>query len=118
MQPPRDKAARQLTASAPDLKDMITASDPCDPASLVEKCVRISGTAAIVLSRDLIKNLAVTTCRRSWEPCHSLASVHGRYCDRHVVVAARFRHLISRLRRKQQFPGERTPVWSGEAITE
>jgi hypothetical protein len=45
---------------------MITAPDPCDPASLVDEFVRISRTVAVVLSRDLIKNLAVTTCGRSW----------------------------------------------------
>jgi len=60
MQPVSDKAARQLSASAPDLKHMITAPDPCDPASLIDEFVRISRTVAIVLSRDLVKNLAVT----------------------------------------------------------
>jgi len=39
---------------------MITAPDPCDPASLIDEFVRISRTVAIVLSRDLVKNLAVT----------------------------------------------------------
>jgi len=66
MQAPSDKAARQLSASAPDLKHMITAPDSCDPASLVEEFVRISRTVAVVLSRHLIKNLAVTTCGRFW----------------------------------------------------
>jgi hypothetical protein len=69
---------------------MITAPDPCDPASLVDEFARISRTVAVVLSRDLIKNLAVTTCSRFWWPCHSLASVHARYCDRPVMVAAKF----------------------------
>jgi len=45
---------------------MITAPDPCDLTSLVNKFVRISRTAAVVLSRDLIKNLAVTTRSRFW----------------------------------------------------
>jgi hypothetical protein len=66
VQAPGDKAARQLAASAPDLKHMIAAPDPCDPASLVDEFVRVSRTVAVVLSRDLIKNLAVTTCSRSW----------------------------------------------------
>jgi hypothetical protein len=61
-----DKAARQLAASTADLKHMITAPDPCDPTSLVDEFVRISRTVAVVLSRDLIKNLAVTTCSRFW----------------------------------------------------
>jgi hypothetical protein len=61
-----DKAPRQLAASAPDLKYMITASDSCDPASLVDEFVRISRTVAVVLSRYLIKNLAVTTRGRFW----------------------------------------------------
>jgi hypothetical protein len=66
VQAPGDKAARQLAASAPDLKHTIAAPDPCDPASLVDEFVRISRTVAVVLSRDLVKNLAVTTCSRSW----------------------------------------------------
>jgi len=78
VQAPSDKAARQLAASAPDLKYLITAPDPCDPTSLVDEFVRISRTVAIVVSRDLIKNLAVTTCGRFWYPRHSLASVHAR----------------------------------------
>jgi hypothetical protein len=45
---------------------MITAPDPCDLASLVDEFVRISRAAAVVLGRDLIKNLAVTTCNRFW----------------------------------------------------
>ena len=64
VQAPGGEAARQLAAPAPDLKHMITAPEPRDLASLVEEFVRISRTAAVVLSRDLIKNLAVTTCRR------------------------------------------------------
>jgi hypothetical protein len=63
---PGDKAARQLAASAPDLKHTIAAPDPRDPASLVDEFVRISRTVTVVLSRDLVKNLAVTTCSRSW----------------------------------------------------
>ncbi len=66
VQAPRDKAARQLAASTPNLKHTITAPDPCDPASLVDEFVRISRTVAVVLSRDLIKDLAVTTCSRFW----------------------------------------------------
>jgi hypothetical protein len=66
MQAPGDKAARQLAASTPNLKHTITAPDPCDLASLVDEFVRISRAMAIVLSCDLIKNLAVTTCRRFW----------------------------------------------------
>jgi hypothetical protein len=45
---------------------MITAPDPRDPTSLVDEFVRISRTVAVVLSRDLVKNLAVTTCGRFW----------------------------------------------------
>jgi hypothetical protein len=66
VQAPSDKAARQLAAAAPDLKHTITAPDARDLASLVDEFVRISRTTAVVLSRDLIKNLAVTTCGRSW----------------------------------------------------
>ena len=66
VQPPSDKAARQLAASTPDLKHMITTPDPCDQTSLVDEFVRISRTVAVVLSRHLIKNLAVTTCSRFW----------------------------------------------------
>ena len=66
VQAPGDKAARQLAASAPDLKHAITAPDPRDPTSLVDEFVRISRTVAVVLSRDLIKNLAVTTRGRFW----------------------------------------------------
>jgi len=66
LQAPSRKAARQLAAPTPDLKHMITAPDPCDLTSLVNKFVRISRTAAVVLSRDLIKNLAVTTRSRFW----------------------------------------------------
>jgi hypothetical protein len=87
MQAPGGKAARQLAASTPDLEHMITAPDPCDLARLVDEFVRISRTAAVVLSRDLIKNLAVTTWGRFWSPCHSLASAHARYGDRHVTAA-------------------------------
>jgi hypothetical protein len=66
MQAPGDKAARQLAASTPDLKHMIAAPDPCDPTSLVDEFVRIGRTVPVVLSRDLIKNLAVTTCSGFW----------------------------------------------------
>jgi hypothetical protein len=66
VQAPGDEAARQLAASTPDLKDTITGPDPCDPARLVDEFVRISRTVAVVLSRDLIKNLAVTTCGGFW----------------------------------------------------
>jgi hypothetical protein len=45
---------------------MITAPDPCDLASLVDEFARIGRAAAIVLGRDLIKNLAVTACGGSW----------------------------------------------------
>jgi hypothetical protein len=55
-----------LAASAPDLEHMITAADPRDPASLVDEFIRISRTVAVVLNRNLIKNLAVTTCTRFW----------------------------------------------------
>jgi hypothetical protein len=64
VQAPGGKATRQLAASAPDLKYMITAPDPCDLAGLVDEFARISRTAAVVLSGDLIKNLAETTCSR------------------------------------------------------
>jgi hypothetical protein len=45
---------------------MITALDLCDLASLVDEFVGISWTAAVVLSRDLIENLAVTMRSRFW----------------------------------------------------
>ena len=57
VQAPSDKAARQLAASTPNLKHMISAPDPCDLTSLVDEFVRVSRTAAVVLSRDLIKTL-------------------------------------------------------------
>jgi len=63
VQAPGGQAAGQLTASAPDLKHAIAAPDPRDLASPVEEFVGISRAAAVVLSRDLIENLAVTTCR-------------------------------------------------------
>ena len=66
VQAPSDKAARQLAGSTPDLKHMITAPDPCDLTSLVDEFVRISRTATVVFSRDIVENLAVTTYRRFW----------------------------------------------------
>ena len=69
VQAPGDKAARQLAAAAADLEHVITAPDPCDPTSLVDEFVGISRTVAVVLGRDLIKNLAVTTC--SSAACHA-----------------------------------------------
>jgi hypothetical protein len=66
VQAPGDKAARQLAASTPDLKHMIAAPDPCDPASLVDEFVRIGRTVPVVLSRNLIKHLAVTTRSGFW----------------------------------------------------
>ena len=65
-QAPGDKAPRQLAASTPNLKHMITAPDPRDLTSLVHEFVGISRAAAVVLIRDLIKNLAVTTRSRFW----------------------------------------------------
>jgi hypothetical protein len=47
---------------------MITAPDPGDLTSPVDEIVRISRTAPVVLSRYLIKNLAVTTCGSFWPP--------------------------------------------------
>ena len=66
VQAPSDKAARQLAASTPDLKHAITAPGPRDLASLVDEFVGIGRAATVVLSSDLIKNLAVTTCGGSW----------------------------------------------------
>jgi hypothetical protein len=51
----------------------------------------------VVLSRNLIKNLAVTTRSGFWQPCHSSASVRARYCDRYVMAAAKFRCLAGGL---------------------
>jgi len=65
-QAPGDQAARQLAASAPDLEHTITAPNSCDPARLIDEFVWISRTVAVVLGRYLIKNPAVTTCRRFW----------------------------------------------------
>jgi hypothetical protein len=65
VQAPSEEAPRQLAASAPDLKYVITAADPRDLTPLVDELVGISRTVAVVLSRDLIKDLAVTTCGRS-----------------------------------------------------
>jgi hypothetical protein len=45
---------------------MITAADPRDLTSLVDEFARISRTVAVVLRRDLIKDLAVTTRSRFW----------------------------------------------------
>jgi hypothetical protein len=61
VQAPSDKAPRQLAASATNLENMITAPDPSDLTSLVDEFVGISRTVAVVLSRDLIKDLAVTS---------------------------------------------------------
>ena len=47
-QAPGDEAARQLAASTPDLKHMITAPDPRDLTSLVDEFVGISRTPAVV----------------------------------------------------------------------
>ena len=71
VQAPGDQAARPLAASAAGLKHMITAADTCDLTSLVDEFAGIGRTAAVVLSRDLIKNLAVTPCGRG-DPsaCH------------------------------------------------
>jgi hypothetical protein len=66
VQTPNDKAARQLSAAAPDLKHMVTAPDPRDSTRSVDEFVRISRTVAIVLSRDLVKNPAVTTRTSFW----------------------------------------------------
>jgi hypothetical protein len=66
VQAPGEKGARQLAAPAPDLKHKITAPDPGDLASLVDEIVGISRTVTVVLSRYLIKNLAVTTRGRFW----------------------------------------------------
>jgi hypothetical protein len=60
------KPARQLAAATPDLEYMITAPDTCDLTRLADEFVGISRTTAVVLGRDLIKNLAVTTCGRFW----------------------------------------------------
>jgi hypothetical protein len=45
---------------------MIAAADPRDVASPVDEFVRISRAVAVVLSRDLIEDLAVTTGGRFW----------------------------------------------------
>jgi hypothetical protein len=45
---------------------MIAAPDPGDLTSLVDELVWISRTVTVVLSRYLIKNLAVTTCGSFW----------------------------------------------------
>ena len=88
-QAPGDKAAGQLAAPAPDLKHVITAPDPCDPTSLVDEFVGIGRTTTVVLCRDLIKDLAVTTCGSFWPPCHAPASVHDRCWSRpHVISPA------------------------------
>jgi hypothetical protein len=47
---------------------MITAPDPGDLTSPVDEIVRISRTVTVILSRYLIKDLAVTTCGRFWPP--------------------------------------------------
>jgi hypothetical protein len=68
MQAPGEKGTRQLAAPAPHFKHKITAPDPGDLTSLVDEIVRIGRTVTVVLSRYLIKNLAVTTCGRFWPP--------------------------------------------------
>jgi len=75
-QAPGDEAARQLPASTPDLKHMITAPDPRDLTSLVDEFVGISRTPAVVLGRDLIKDRAVPTGSRFWPRGHS--ALHSR----------------------------------------
>jgi hypothetical protein len=77
VQAPSEKGTRQLAAPAPDLKHRITASDPRDLTSPVDEFVRISRAIAVVLSRYLAKNLAVSTCGGFWPPCHPLASVQA-----------------------------------------
>ena len=67
-QAPGEKGARQLAAPAPDLEHVITAPDPGDLTSPVDEIVWISRTVTVILSRYLIKNLAVTTCGRFWPP--------------------------------------------------
>ncbi len=62
MQAPGEKAAGQLAGPAADLEDRITAADPGDLTGLVDEFVGISRTAAVVLGRYLVKDLAVTTC--------------------------------------------------------
>jgi hypothetical protein len=47
---------------------VITAPDPGDLTSPVDEIVGISRTVTVVLSRYLIKNLAVTTCGSFWQP--------------------------------------------------
>ena len=74
VQAPSEKAARQLAASTPNLKHMIAAPDPRHLTSLVDEFVRICRTAAVVLSRDLIENHAVTTGSGFWLRRHSLAA--------------------------------------------
>jgi hypothetical protein len=66
VQAPGDEGACQLAASTPDLEYVITAADPRNLASLVHELARISRTVAVVLRRDLIENLAGTTCSRFW----------------------------------------------------
>ena len=84
-QSPAGQGTRELAASAPDLQHKITASDPRDPAGLIDELVRICRTVAVVLGRDLVEDHAVTTRGGFRQRCHSLASVHDRYRDRHVM---------------------------------
>jgi len=53
------ESARQLAAPAPDLQHPITVPDPCDPTGLIDEFAGISRAVAVVLSRHLIKDLAV-----------------------------------------------------------
>jgi hypothetical protein len=68
VQAPSDKGARQLAASTPDLKYVITAPDPGDLASLVDEFVGISGTVAVVRSRVIHRPpfMLVTVIATSW----------------------------------------------------
>ena len=45
--------------------------EPCDLTSLIDEFVRIRRATTVIFDRDLIENLAVTTCRRFWHPSHS-----------------------------------------------
>src|SRR5262245_64072895 len=56
---------------------MITAADPRRLASLVDEFVGIGRAVPVVLGREVIECRAVTTGGRSWQTCHSWASVIG-----------------------------------------
>jgi hypothetical protein len=64
----REKIARQLPTAAPDLEHEVSGFQPRDGARLLDKLLRVSGPAAVVLDRHLIEDASVLTWR---DCCHA-----------------------------------------------